>query len=1053
MAREYLNLDIELESSESGYVAHAAGPYGEARSEFAFPFEAHELRSFHEMFGRRRVRRLESPELERTRMLGKRLFDVVFAGDMRTVLVNSVRGAKAERKGLRIRLNFDRADDLITLPWEYLYRSEGDDFLSLSNWTPIVRYLDAGDPLPATPLDGPLEVLVMISDPVEYRGTIDVEAEWSQLEHALDEPIREGLVTLTRLPNGQLESLQAAVRNSDFHVFHYIGHGEFNDQEQDGVLILEDARARAIHVTGRSLGDLLRDCLPLRLAVLNNCQGATTSEMDPYAGSAQSLIQKGLPAVVAMQFEISDTAATAFARGFYTSLADGFPVDAAVAEARKTINHGTTRFEFGAPVLYLAEKTGVIFDRGVSPELPERGGYKDLVEQAVEEAAEEAMGQIVDRVTDDDTSELADESADPVVEERVTEPSGVEDTVELVEPKVDGPLPEVDDRIADDTLIMEPKVEDTVVREPEIDDGGGGDEGGILDRRSGRAKIAVGSVAALTLIVVLILIFRPDGSTTTTVAGETTTLPPDETTTTTVDVATTPPPPPTLRGVLMPDGRAQASFSEESPEIDGSLAEWPDTFDHEASHLIYTHPLIETGSVTRMGSDAAASIRLLWNGDGLYVGAVVADDVLSQPNTGNQIWRGDAITLNISTAPPGGASSAPDEDDYQVTLSPGDPSADTGPESVIFYGNGSQFGDNKINVAEVAAQRRPAGGYVLEARIPWAAFEIEPSPGQRLVALVTVFDNDGESDGTRSLQAAIKANTPRAEFQEPQTWGELLLGEEFTPFELPPDTERIAFGANYGERAIRIIASGGEYAIRITNLPETANEPSWSPDCSMIAFTSDSADGRKHIFVMNADGENLEQLTSGEFEDFTPAWSPDGMHIAFGSDRDGNRDIYVMELDSGNLTNVTKSASADDRQPKWSPNSSQIVFSSNASGSRDIFVIDEGSSVPQQLTFDAAIDTEPAWSPEGDRIAFRSDRGGAANIWVLTLDGPEPMPLTEGEATDRQPAWYPDGSALVFMSNRTGDFEIFRMNADGSDPLQLTDHVGIDAAPDVCRRG
>ena len=64
-------------------------------------------------------------------------------------------------------------------------------------------------------------------------------------------------------------------------------------------------------------------------------------------------MQQGIPAVVAMQFEISDEAAIVIAHEFYTALAAGYPVDAALAEARKAAFTGGSSAEWGIPVLYL----------------------------------------------------------------------------------------------------------------------------------------------------------------------------------------------------------------------------------------------------------------------------------------------------------------------------------------------------------------------------------------------------------------------------------------------------------------------------------------------------------------------------------------------------------------------------------------------------------------------------------------------------------------------------------------------------------------------------
>ena len=127
-------------------------------------------------------------------------------------------------------------------------------------------------------------------------------------------------------------------------------------------MLLEREKQRGHRVGSQYLGMLLHDHESLRVAVLNACEGARTSKRDPFAGSAQTLVQQGIPAVIAMQFEIADDVASTFAHEFYGALADGYPIDAAVTEARKAIFATGREVEWATPVLYLRAPDGRIFD-------------------------------------------------------------------------------------------------------------------------------------------------------------------------------------------------------------------------------------------------------------------------------------------------------------------------------------------------------------------------------------------------------------------------------------------------------------------------------------------------------------------------------------------------------------------------------------------------------------------------------------------------------------------------------------------------------------------
>ena len=164
-----------------------------------------------------------------------------------------------------------------------------------------------------------------------------------------------------------LAALQRRLRRSQYHIFHFIGHGEFDQTLQEGVLLLEREKQRGHRVGSQYLGMLLHDHESLRVAVLNACEGARSSKQDPFAGSAQTLVQQGIPAVIAMQFEIADDVASTFAHELYGALADGYPIDAAVTEARKAIFAMGREVEWATPVLYLRAPDGRIFDVDRAP--------------------------------------------------------------------------------------------------------------------------------------------------------------------------------------------------------------------------------------------------------------------------------------------------------------------------------------------------------------------------------------------------------------------------------------------------------------------------------------------------------------------------------------------------------------------------------------------------------------------------------------------------------------------------------------------------------------
>ena len=191
---------------------------------------------------------------------------------------------------------------------------------------------------------------------------LDVERERTRIQEATAGLQARGLVELEWLDPATPRELQAALRRDKWHIFHFAGHGGFDPAIDEGVVALVDEDGSAVRVPATQLGRLLGDHNPLRLAVLNACEGARGSTHDLFSSTAATLVRRGTPAVVAMQYEITDDAAKEFGRAFYEAIADDLPVDIAVAEARKSLSiQMSSTLEWGTPVLFMRTDDGVLF--------------------------------------------------------------------------------------------------------------------------------------------------------------------------------------------------------------------------------------------------------------------------------------------------------------------------------------------------------------------------------------------------------------------------------------------------------------------------------------------------------------------------------------------------------------------------------------------------------------------------------------------------------------------------------------------------------------------
>jgi TolB protein len=246
---------------------------------------------------------------------------------------------------------------------------------------------------------------------------------------------------------------------------------------------------------------------------------------------------------------------------------------------------------------------------------------------------------------------------------------------------------------------------------------------------------------------------------------------------------------------------------------------------------------------------------------------------------------------------------------------------------------------------------------------------------------------------------------------------------------------------------IYTVSPNGRHLRNLTPGSSAADDfASWSADGRKIAFWStrtdphDNPTGDQEIFVMNADGSGLRQLTYNTLDDGGPAWSPNGDRLVFHRlPGDGTgADLWTMRVNGTGERNLTRSPGIVDRYGAWSPDGHEIVFMRDDSGlENDIATIRPDGSHLRALTDTATDEEAPDWSPDGKRIAFHwngAPPGEDYDIFVMRRDGGSPVTrLTTAAGGDGSgsfnPAWSPDGRKIVF--NRG---ELFTMRADGSRP-------------------
>jgi hypothetical protein len=294
-------------------------------------------------------------------VLGSLLYETLFNGEVDQFFKQTLDGIK-EPDRLRLQLVFEQdSAALAGIPWEFLYRpdratSEGF-FLSTHRRLVLSRYiplkedrqtLDAGAEQ--------LRLLIVISQPTDLGVVLS--------SSVVDEIQKLDGVDIKLLKNLTVEEFVYEIETYAPHILHFMGHGDYDAKSNQGkIALVKEDHETAFWISDATFADYFESAKP-RLVVLHACQGAEINLTNKFAGLAPQLIRRSIPAVVAMQYPVSNKTAIKFSQTFYRKLAEHTPVDGAVQEGRRQITMGDpdaySSRDFGTPVLYMHSRDGLI---------------------------------------------------------------------------------------------------------------------------------------------------------------------------------------------------------------------------------------------------------------------------------------------------------------------------------------------------------------------------------------------------------------------------------------------------------------------------------------------------------------------------------------------------------------------------------------------------------------------------------------------------------------------------------------------------------------------
>lgn len=255
-------------------------------------------------------------------------------------------------------------------------------------------------------------------------------------------------------------------------------------------------------------------------------------------------------------------------------------------------------------------------------------------------------------------------------------------------------------------------------------------------------------------------------------------------------------------------------------------------------------------------------------------------------------------------------------------------------------------------------------------------------------------------------------------------------------------------------RCTKITLSEGMLTLTY-DLPEAATVTAWvypeyTPEpADQVYYTAVNAASQTTLFRREGATAPQQLTTWGSESD--AILSPDGLHLAFLSKHEGNPELYVMNADGTDVQRLTETPFSEST-PAWSPDGTRLVYAANPNDQWDVYILTLATGETRQLTNSPIPDRRPSWSPDGAFIAFGTDSAQDGNVYRIAAEGGAAEALTT-VGNNGRPIYAPDGTTITFWSRRdengtdkNGVFmaEGYLMSAIGEDQRRVTHSIMND---------
>ncbi|MBU0678146.1 MAG: DPP IV N-terminal domain-containing protein [Verrucomicrobia bacterium] len=253
-------------------------------------------------------------------------------------------------------------------------------------------------------------------------------------------------------------------------------------------------------------------------------------------------------------------------------------------------------------------------------------------------------------------------------------------------------------------------------------------------------------------------------------------------------------------------------------------------------------------------------------------------------------------------------------------------------------------------------------------------------------------------------------------------------------------TRIVMVGNRTGKKELYLCDADGQNLAQLTRDNSLSVGPNWAPDGRNIAYT---AFLRRYPDVYMVDIMSGQRKVIAQYGGLNTgaAISPDGQDAALILSKDGNPELYVKNLSSGHLVQITRTKNAAEASPCWSPDGRDLVYVSDSSGRPQLYIVSRTGGAPRRLTSRGSENVAPDWGPSG-LIAYASRVGGSFQICAIDPHSLQLKQLTSDYADYEDPSWAPDGRHIVCSRTESYRSSLYVLDTVEGTSLRLIDKAG-----------